>query len=96
MQHSDNRCTVYVSNIQHHFGDHDLQELFKQVKVCIHNVYVCVCVCVCVRMHVVCECVCVCVCVCTCVCVCVCVCLTNVFWYQVLTFLYGLIYSVDH
>ena len=32
MQHSDNRSTVYVSNIQHHFGDHDLQELFQQVK----------------------------------------------------------------
>ena len=32
MQHSDNRATVYVSNTQHHFGDHDLQELFQQVK----------------------------------------------------------------
>ena len=31
LQHSDNRSTVYVSNIQHHFGDHDLQELFQQV-----------------------------------------------------------------
>ena len=31
MQHSDNRCTVFVTNVQHHFGDQDLQELFQQV-----------------------------------------------------------------
>ena len=81
---------MYVSNIQHHFGDHDLQELFKQVKVCIHNMCVCVCVCVCVCAYV-------CVYICAIfVCVCVCVCLINIFCYQVLTFLYGLIYSADH
>ena len=46
MQHSDNRCTVYVSNIQHHFGDNDLQELFKQVRGS-----VCVCVCMCAHVR---------------------------------------------
>ena len=53
MQHSDNRYTVYMSNIQHHFGDNDLQELFKQVR---GSVCVCVCVCVCSCALCMCEC----------------------------------------